>query len=84
MFQAAYPGFKECSTLYFGRDLPAWRPSTDSILLNDRTESWAPSCGASHDLTKRPCGCENIEPGPPMTYHTVFNGQVTRVRWGQP
>jgi peptidyl serine alpha-galactosyltransferase len=72
----AFPDATSCTENIYGRDLPAYRPSTKSVLTNSRTDTWATSCQAKHPLTSRPCAC--VEPPRNLTFRTVFNVQASK------
>ena len=55
--EKSIPGEKICSTDFYGRDLPAFRPEDTTVLVNKEPKTYAASCGGRHSKTKRLCGC---------------------------
>jgi len=78
---SAFPvGVNYCSETFFGRDLPAFRPSDATVLVNLMPRVYAASCGGKHSLTRRLCGCGRRKSGlkSSSTFHTVYNVQPSR------
>ena len=77
--RAAFPEASKCDRTNFGRDMPVYRPSTHSVLVNSRPGSYVASCGAKHAQTRRfcPCGFGRSPEGTSMTYHHVYNVQAS-------
>ncbi|EKX36882.1 hypothetical protein GUITHDRAFT_116905 [Guillardia theta CCMP2712] len=76
----AFPSHKICSTDFYGRDLPAYRPEDLTVLVNKKPRTYSSSCGGKHEKTKRLCGCGFSKGGSTTsrTFHTVYNVQASK------
>jgi hypothetical protein len=69
--------FKECGSQFYGHDLPGYQAEMKQLLLNNDLDNFPTTCGGRGDYTQRLCPCAYKYPNTRVTYHTVFNVQVS-------
>ncbi|KAJ1495272.1 hypothetical protein T484DRAFT_1763381 [Baffinella frigidus] len=72
----AFSAKTSCNAMFYGRDLPAYRPGDATALVNKEPRTYSSSCGGKHEKTVRLCGCGYKKGGSTSsrTFHTAGSG----------